>query len=149
MTTRRARTSVASSATLLFATMMIFLATTLFGTASAQARPVQFVPAGAISPTIGFDPAAVIEWRLDQAIVNQPIFVRVDPYFPGLTDFSLNNWCNCAINWFNHTTQQGGVAFPGPLPSGPIRTGSGDVSAWTDIPGGFTLVRGQGNWWVP
>lgn len=142
--TRRARTGAAALATLL-----IVLATSLLGSASAQVRPAQFVPAGSISPTIGFDPAAVIEWRLDQAVINQPIFVRVDPFLPGLTDFALNNWCNCAINWFNHTTQVGGVAFPGPLDSGPVRTGSGDVSAWTDIPGGFTLIRGQGNWWVP
>ncbi|MGA9869971.1 MAG: hypothetical protein WBQ44_02305 [Rhodococcus sp. (in: high G+C Gram-positive bacteria)] len=131
------------------ATLAFVLASAILGSATAQARPAQFVPAGAISPTIGFDPAAVVEWRLDQAFVNQPIFVRVDPYLPGLTDFTLNNWCNCAINWFNHTSQTGGVAFPGPLDTGPIRTGSGDVSAWIDIPGGFTLVRGQGNWWVP
>jgi hypothetical protein len=144
MTTHRARTSAAALATLL-----IVLATAILGATSAQARPTQFAPAGQISATIGFDPAAVIEWRLDQSIINQPIFVRTDPYFPGLTDFSLNNWCNCAINWFNHTTGEGGVAFPGPLPAGPIRTGSGDVSAWTDIPGGFTLIRGVGNWWVP
>jgi hypothetical protein len=143
MNKRRARIAAA------LVSVFVVLATALLGAGSAQARPAQFVPAGSISPTIGFDPAAVIEWRWDQAFINQPIFVRTDPYLPGLTDFSLNNWCNCAINWFNNTTQVGGVAFPGPLDTGPIRTGSGDVSAWTDIPGGLTIVRGGGNWWVP
>ncbi|SNS71943.1 hypothetical protein [Rhodococcoides kyotonense] len=140
MTKRRARIAAA-----LFS-VFIVVATALFGAGTAQAR---FVPAGAISPTVGFDPAAIVEWRPDQIFVNQQIFVRVDPSLPGLSDFTLNNWCNCAINWFNHTTQEAGVAFPGPLDTGPIRTGSGDVSAWVEIPGGWTILRGAGNWWVP
>ncbi|MCZ4077912.1 hypothetical protein O1W68_08175 [Rhodococcus sp. H36-A4] len=144
MTERHGRSSAAALFSLLFV-----LVASLMGSATAQAAPARFVPAGEISPTVGFDPAGVLQWRLDQVFINQPIFVRVDPALPGLSDFSLNNWCNCAINWFNNTTQVGGVAYPGPLDTGPIRTGSGDVSAWTDIPGGWTIVRGNGHWWVP
>ncbi|NIL77499.1 MULTISPECIES: hypothetical protein [Rhodococcus] len=140
MTKRRARIAA------VLVSALIVVGTALFGAGTAQAK---FSQAGVISPTVGFDPAAITEWRPEQFFVNQQIFVRTDPSLPGLSDFTLNVGCNCAINWFNHTTQVGGVAFPGPLNTGPIRTGSGDVSAWVEIPGGWTLLRGAGNWWVP
>lgn len=119
---------------------------TLMFAPTATAAPVN---ATVMSPVIAFDTGALLNQQWDRVLVNLPLLVRTDVRWTGRSDFTLNELCNCAIHWFNHTTGESGTAYPGPLPTGPVFTGSGDVSAVVDVPGGFTALQGAGNWWVP
>lgn len=146
MRTRRLQTRVAAAAAVLATAVGTTAAGMLTFAPAADAAPVT---ATVMTPVVGFDTGALLAMQWDRILVNLPLLVRTNTSWPGRSDFTLNELCNCTITWINHTTGESGTAAPGPVAPGPVFTGSGDVSAVVDIPGGFTALQGAGNWWVP